>query len=78
MEYVNDIISSAKGGQSINHHPIRRSALLARQIKGGFNRVKVRSEQGLALNCIIVGDLTGEEDACSGFITVRRSFAPAV
>ena len=73
VEFCNDIVSSAKGGNSVDHHPIRRVRLLRRQLSGNFRKVKVRSTQGLALNCIIVGDdILGREDACSGHIMVAR------
>lgn len=77
IEFCNDIVSSAKGGNSVDHHPIRRVRLLRRQIAGNFRRVKVRSTQGMALNCVITGDVIGKDDACSGHITVSRALVCA-
>lgn len=74
IEFVNDIISSAKGGNSVVHTPIRRFRLLGRQISGNYRRVKVRSEQGVAIRCLIVGNLVGREDACSCRVNVCRDY----
>ena len=73
IEFCNDIVSSAKGGADVDHHPIRRARLLRRQLAGNYRKVKVRNTQGVALTCMIVGDVLGKEDACSCRITVARS-----
>ena len=69
---VNDIISSASGGSSVIHHPIRRVRLLRRQLAGNFRRVKVRSEKDRTINCIIVGDIWGKDDSCFARVTVSK------
>lgn len=73
VEFCNDIISSAAGGSSVEHHSIRRVNLLRRQMNGGFMSVKVRSEQGVSIHCTLVGELKGEDDACSCFVTVKKA-----
>lgn len=73
VEFCNDIVSSAKGGGSVEHHPIRRVSLLKRQLAGGWRNVKVRTEKGTAVACIILENPKGKDDACAGRILVRRS-----
>ena len=65
IECPNDIISSAKGGQSKVHHSIRRVSLLRRHIAGGYRRVKVRCEMGNSVPCVLTGKITGVTDASS-------------
>lgn len=72
IEFVNDIVSST-GGKAAEHYTLRRHQLIARMIHGGFHKIMVRCEAGIAVNCIIVGCLSGSEDACSGKVTVRRA-----
>lgn len=70
VEFVNDIISSAKGGSSNVHHSIRRSALLKRQMEGGWTKVKVRYTQGEEVIRYIVSRIEGADDACSARVWV--------
>lgn len=65
VEFVNDIISSAKGGSDNIHHSIRRAALLKRQMEGGWTKVKVRFAQGEEVIRHIASRIEGDDDACS-------------
>lgn len=75
IAFVNDIVSSAKGGDSVIHHALRRSDLLNRQIMGGYTRCKVRTDMERSANCLIVGGLSGSADACACELTVARDFS---
>ena len=72
LMFTNDIVSSAHGGASKVHHTIRRVALLSRQIAGGFNKVKVRCEQGIDVPCFITSLSYDHEDDCYGWATVTK------
>lgn len=72
VEFVNDIVSSAKGGNSIDHHSIRRVDLLRRQIATAFRNIKVRTEMGTTILCVITGRVKGESDKCTAFATVMK------
>lgn len=74
VEFVNDIVSSAHGGNSIDHHSIRRIDLLRRQISTAFRNVKVRTEMGTCVTCIIRGSLRGASDRCSARATVTKRY----
>lgn len=74
VEFVNDIVSSAKGGNSKVHHSIRRVDLLRRQIATAFRNVKVRTEMGTEIACLILGRVNGESDACTGRVNIRKRY----
>lgn len=74
VEFVNDIVSSARGGGSVVHHSIRRIDLLRRQLQTEFRNVKVRAEMGTEVNCLLVGWIGGESDACYGTAKVRKRY----
>lgn len=75
VEFVNDIVSSACGGSSAKHHPIRRVKLLKNQVDGNFRRVKVRTEMEGSIPCLICGNVYGKEDACAGILSIKRDFS---
>lgn len=74
VEFVNDIVSSARGGNSKIHHSIRRVDLLRRQLSTEFRNVKVRTEPDMAINCTLIGSIKGESDACSAKVFVRKRY----
>ena len=76
IPFVNDIVSTTRGGVDADHHPIRRLALLRAQIGGGFRKVKVRSELGNDIPCLISAasgsDGDRMEDRCDPFAWVYK------
>lgn len=73
VQFCNDIVSSAKGGQSTVHHSIRRIDLLRRQLAGGFRKVKIRHDADCTIDCLMSMDgPTGASDDCYGLITVQN------
>lgn len=72
VQFCNDIVSSAKGGQSTVHHSIRRIDLLRRQLAGGFRKVKIRHDADFTIDCLMSMDgPEGASDDCYGWITVQ-------
>lgn len=72
VQFCNDIVSSAKGGQSTVHHSIRRIDLLRRQLAGGFRKVKIRYDADFTIDCLMSMDgPEGASDDCYGWITVQ-------
>jgi len=69
---VNDIVSSAKGGQSIDHHMLRRSALIRRQLRGGYNKVKVRTDGTDAIECVLLGQAPCSDDECTFSVSIGK------
>lgn len=70
--FVNDIVSSARGGNSVEHHEIRRRSLLERQFKGGYRKVRLRCRMGVSLDCLMTEAPVGADDSCACVIRVKR------
>ena len=75
IPFVNDIVSTTRGGVDADHHPIRRLVLLRAQVHGQYRKVKVRSEVGNDIQCYVsaICGVDGEgEDRCDTFAWVYK------
>lgn len=70
--FCNDIVSSCRGEPNDSvHHSIRRIDLLKRQAAGGYEKVKVRCDAGVEIDCRMSPDGPEvESDGSFGTIAV--------
>lgn len=72
IPFVNDIVSSHRGEIGNKHHSIRRISLLRRQFMGGYERVRIRTQQGIHVDCTLAASPGGQADDCSCVAVVLR------